>query len=100
MEDEANHKKLLEAVQGFFSSCTVPAVSPLVLIVWRVLKELLIPPCWKTGCGRPGQTYSLFAGSGQTLSSGGAAQPTGPAAAAPAPASTDAAALRAVAKLS
>eukprot|EP00435_Cladocopium_sp_Y103_P031793 s367_g8.t1 len=62
LEEEHNHKKLLEAVQG---------------------------------CGRPGQTYSLFAGSGQTLSSGGgAAQPTAAAAAAP-PASNDAAALRA-----
>lgn len=61
LEEEHNHKKLLEAVQG---------------------------------CGRPGQTYSLFAGSGQTLSSGGgAAQPT--AAAAAPPASNDAAALRA-----
>jgi len=43
------------------------------------------------GCGRHGKTYSLFAGSGQTLSSGtSAAQPT-----AAAPPSNDAAALRA-----
>lgn len=59
----------------------------------RISETEVHPHCHFAGCGRHGKTYSLFAGSGQTLSSGtSAAQPT----AAAAPPSNDAAALRAV----